>query len=176
MKKLILIVLVLFSVFTNAQHSKEQTQIIRVSTNPKIVFCGAYESDTGGGDFSATISWVLKFKSRNEAGITVEYTALNPYFFATGFIYNHDFDIFYSNFIETKIGVEALLINRGKAYHRSKQFFVTGGVNAIMNFNISDLIQLGLRLNLKYRPDLVELWNGKKTSYGGFINIGFKFH
>ena len=178
MKKLIL-ALVLLSVFANAQHSKEQTQIIRLGINPKIVFDGPYDYSEHG-EFSGTLSWVTRFKNKNEGGIYIEYTKLNPDYYSGGFIFNKNIDVFYRDWIETYIGTEFLFIQRGTSYKsngdKNKQFFLTGGINAITNFNIFKGLQIGLRLNLKYRPDLVELWNGNKTSWGGFINVGFKFY
>ncbi len=176
MKKLIL-ALVLLSVFANAQ--EEEKQIIRIGMNPKIVFNGAYDYSTSG-DFSGTLSWVTRFESGNEGGIYIEYTELNPYYYSGGFIWNQNIDVFKKDWIETFIGTEFLFIQRGTSYKsngdKNKQFFLTGGINAITNFNIIKALQIGLRLNLKYRPDTISMYNDQKTSWGGFINIGFKFH
>lgn len=173
MKKLLLIAL-LFTIFSNAQES----QIIRIGTNPKIALTGAYDYSEGG-DFALTFSWVTKFENQDEAGIFTEYIELDPHFFTFGFIYNKNINIIYSNTFETLLGAEFLYLQRGISYKddwvRNKQEFLTLGVNAILNINLHENFLVGLRLNLKYRPDTISMYDGQKTSWGGYIDIGWRF-
>jgi len=172
-----ILLLLLISYTANAQrreHITDEKQIIKIGTNPKIALTGAYDySDRGS--YSQTLSWVTEFSSGNQFGIAFEYTELNPYFFTAGFIYNYNINVLNSSWVETRVGGELLYLQRGKAYRNAPVEFITGGINGIIDFNVSELIVIGLRANYKYRPDTIKIWDGQKTSWGGFLEIGFKF-
>ena len=148
--------LILFTTFCFSQ------QVITVGTNPKIL------TDK---QFSGTFSWVQQFDNW-EGGIALEYINLDPYFFTTGFIVN--VPLVEMGHVVGLMGVEALYLQRGTIYPQSQKEFITGGLNAILRYYFSDFA-LNLRLNGKYRPDTIRLWDGQKASWGGFFELSYIF-
>lgn len=148
MKKITLIFFLL-STLVNAQISDKH--FARVEFDPKLAILGAYSYDATPV-IDVTLSFFTQLENY-ELGITTEYANLKDYYFSFGFIYNRVIPLFYSEKIQTLLGIETLCLQRGFRQVKTKEW-LTAGLNAEIRYYAAEHLAFTLRYNYKYRPDI----------------------
>ncbi len=165
MKKLVIMLVILTTLITQAQ----EKHIFTVGFDPKLALDGAYDyDDTPILDFY--FSAVVQVK-RNEIGIVGEYANINPYYWSFGFMYNRL--LIKTNRIDVLLGGEVIIIQRGFKPQVQNEF-IAYGLNATTRFYIVDCLSVNLKLNAKYRTDLVKHYKTKDPiKISGFVSLSY---
>ena len=133
----------------------QQKQIISLSFDIKMATEGAYDYNNDPV-FNGRFSWVTSFPSGNEYGIFVEYAKLDPKYFDYGAMYNRKL---FGRELEGLIGAEVSLIVREFEGYETQKAYIAYGANGTLRYHFFDFFSLDMRVNAKYRTDLVKYYN-----------------
>lgn len=164
-KPLYLLLLVCSFAYSQEKH------IFTVGIDTKLAIAGAYDyDDTPVLDiFISAVSQVNK----NEIGIICEYAQLNPYYWSFGFMYNRLIPIFNTDKIETLLGAEVIVIQRGFKPQVQNEFLAYG-LNATTRIYLVDFLSINLKLNAKYRTDLAKHYNtSNPIKISGYASLSY---
>lgn len=171
MKKLLITLLILLTAFIAVG---QEAYFITVGLDPKLAIKGAYTyNDTPVLDVHFKTG--TRLENGIEVGVGFEYAKLNPSYTASK-LYLNKVLFNYSKTLAVAIGVEAVLIDRGR-YGNNKKINppLTYGLNSELRWYFMENASLDFAFGLLHREDLKQMYQDKllfKTN--GTISITFQ--